>query len=169
MKNKLKVVNVRLVNEPTLYSTKEVKCSDDVIELMKNEIAGYDREVVCVLNLKTNSQVISMNVVSIGTLSSCLVCARELFKCSILSNSAKIIMVHNHPSGNIIPSEEDISVTKKMNLAGSILGIELLDHIIIGGITGESFSFRENKLIDDHMNDDFQHFWKEKEKHVMER
>ncbi|MGN0672917.1 MAG: JAB domain-containing protein, partial [Anaerovoracaceae bacterium] len=78
--NELKVVNVRLVREPSLYSAEPIRNADDAVKLIADELSQYDREVFCVLNLKTNGQVINMNVVSMGTLSSSLVSMREVFK-----------------------------------------------------------------------------------------
>lgn len=86
--------------------------------------------------MDTKNQPIAINVVSVGTLSSSLVHPREVFKPAILSNSASIILSHNHPSGDCTPSSEDISVTARIKESGKLLGIELLDHIIIGDMDG---------------------------------
>lgn len=145
MKNKLDVVNIRLVKEPSLYSTKPLNSPEAVLELMAEEMSSYDREVLCILNLKTNSQVINMNIVSVGTINSTLVNPREIFKSSILSNACAIIAIHNHPSGNIMPSREDVNITKRLKMSGAILGIDLLDHIIIGGTSGEMYSFKSKR------------------------
>lgn len=147
MKNELEVVNIRLVKEPSLYSEKQLRCSDDVVELMGEELAEYDREVLCVLNMKTNGQVINMNIVSVGGIERTLIFPREIFKSSILANASSIILMHNHPSGTVKPSREDIEVTKRIQKCGELLGIELIDHIIIGGITREKFSFRGNGVV----------------------
>ncbi|HIS07612.1 MAG TPA: JAB domain-containing protein [Candidatus Choladocola avistercoris] len=145
MMNELNVVNIRLVNEPSLYSEKELKSPEAVLELMASEMASYDREVLCVLNLKANGQVINMNIVSVGTVNASLVNPREIFKSSILSNACGIILVHNHPSGRMSPSKEDVNVTKRLRMAGAILGIELLDHVIIGGTSGKMYSFMSSR------------------------
>ena len=89
MENKLNVVNIRLVKEPSLYSTKPLKSPEAVLELMAEEMSSYDREVLCILNLKANGQVINMNIASIGTINAALVCPREIFKSSILSNALR--------------------------------------------------------------------------------
>ena len=86
-----------------------------------------------------------MNIVSVGTINSALVNPREIFKSSILSNACAIIAVHNHPSGNIMPSREDVNITKRLKMSGAILGIDLLDHIIIGGTSGEMYSFKSKR------------------------
>ena len=147
MSHELPVVSVRLVNDPPLYSEKPLRKVNDIIELMSQELAQYDREVLCILNLKANGQAINMSIVSMGGLSHSIVSPREIFKCSILSNASRIIALHNHPSGNVTPSMEDIRVTKKLIACGELMEIPLADHIIVGGTTGETFSMYENNMI----------------------
>ena len=88
-----------------------------------------DREIFVALHLNARNQPVGHEVVSIGS----LVHPREIFKAAILSNSAGVILVHNHPSGDATPSREDIELTRRMVKAGEILGIEVLDHIIVAG------------------------------------
>ena len=88
--NELKVVNIRLVKEPSLYSTEPIKNPQDVLNMVARELASYDREVFAILNLKTNGQVINLNICSVGTLSASMVSPREVFKSSILSNAASL-------------------------------------------------------------------------------
>jgi len=82
--------------------------------------------------LDTKHKVIGINTVSIGNLNSCLVHPREVFKPAILSNTAAIILGHNHPSGDTKPSNEDIEITRRIAEAGKLLSISVLDHIIVG-------------------------------------
>ena len=90
----------------------------------------------------------SVEVVGIGALNYCITSIREVFKNLILSNAAGFIFFHNHPSGDVSPSEGDMEVTEKLKKAGDLLDIPLLDHIIIGGTYGKSFfSFREQRLL----------------------
>ena len=147
--NEIKVVNVRLVKEPSLYSTEPIKTPEDVLKVIAGELANYDREVFMVLNLKTNGQVINMNICSVGTLNASLVSPREVFKSAILSNAAAFIAVHNHPSGNKTPSEEDKDVTERLAECGRMLDIRMLDHIIVAGETGELSSFKSMGLMPD--------------------
>ena len=147
MKYELDVVKIRLVKEPSWYSEEPLNKSADVAKLMAKEFADYDREVFCILNLATDGKVINMNVVSVGTLNAALVSPREVFKSSILSNAAAIIAVHNHPSGNVLPSKMDKLITQRLREAGELLDIELLDHIIIGGNDGQFFSFQEENML----------------------
>ena len=97
--NEIKVVNIRMVKEPSLYSADPISSPQDVLDVITNEMKDYDREVFAILNLKSNGQVINMNVCSVGTLNSSMVSPREVFKSSILSNAAAFIAIHNHPSG----------------------------------------------------------------------
>ena len=145
----LKVVNIRLVKEPSLYSDTSISSPRDVINLVAKELATYDREVFAVLNLKSNGQVINMNVCSVGTLNASMVSPREVFKSSILSNAASFIAIHNHPSGNGEPSAEDKEVTERLMRCGKLLDIKMLDHIIVAGETGKMTSFRTEGLLDD--------------------
>ena len=147
--NELKVVNIRLVKEPSLYSENTISSPRDVVELVAKELATYDREVFAVLNLKSNGQVINMNVCSVGTLNASMVSPREVFKSSILSNAASFIAVHNHPSGNGEPSAEDKEVTRRLMECGKLLDIKMLDHIIVAGESGKLTSFRAEGLLED--------------------
>lgn len=152
-KNELEVVNIRLIKEPSLYSEKPLHSPEDVKELVAKELASYDREVMCVLNMKTNGQVINMNIVSVGSINSALVSPREVFKSAILANAANVILVHNHPSGSVEPSREDILLTKRLEDCGNLLDIPVLDHVIVGGTTGEMFSFKSNDQMDEKWRD----------------
>ena len=161
---KIEVVNIRMVKEPSIYSTEKIRTPDDVLRVIANELATYDREVFAVLNLKTNGQPINLNICSVGTLDASVVSPREVFKSCILSNSAAFIAIHNHPSGSITPSLEDKDVTKRLlscsELLGvkmldhrllscsELLGVKMLDHIIIGGETGDMYSFKSDGLLD---------------------
>ena len=100
---KIEVVNIRMVKEPSIYSTEKMKSPEDVLRVIANELATYDREVFAVLNLKTNGQPINLNICSVGTLDSAAVSPREVFKSTILSNSAAFVAIHNHPSGSTSP------------------------------------------------------------------
>lgn len=94
--DELQVVRIRLVDSPPLYSKKQLKSPQAVYQFLSDEFSGLDREMVCVLNLKTNGEVINLNVVSLGSLNASIMEPREVFKSSILSNAASIILLHNH-------------------------------------------------------------------------
>ena len=158
--NEIKVVNVRLVKEPSLYSTKEVTSPEVVMEVVAGELKNYDREVFAILNLKTNGKPINLHICSIGTLDATMVNPREAFKAIILSNAASFICVHNHPSGNCEPSQDDIAVTERMVRCGELMGIKMLDHIIIAAETGEQASFLRKGLLDGmRSRDDYTSEW----------
>lgn len=97
MENKyeLDMVSIRLVKEPGIFSDKKVRGVDDAVEVIGEYISEYDREIFCVMNVKTDGSVINMNIVSQGTLNSSEVSPREVFKSSILSNSAAVLLFHN--------------------------------------------------------------------------
>lgn len=145
---KIEVVNIRMVKEPSLYSTEKIKSPEDVLRIIAKELATYDREVFAVLNLKSNGQPINLNICSMGTLDSSMVSPREVFKSCILSNSAAFIAIHNHPSGNISPSQEDRDVTSRLLGCSELLGIKMLDHIVVAGESGSMYSFKNEGEMD---------------------
>ena len=148
MKKGLDVVKIRLVKEDCLYENDFVTSKSDAVEVMKKELADYDREVFCILNLKTRGEVINMNIVSQGTWNASIVSPREVFKSSILSNAAGIIALHNHPSGNIKPSREDYETTKRLKECGDLLDIPLIDHVIVAAGGRKVYSFKEHDELD---------------------
>ena len=144
----LKVVNVRLVESHSLHSEKVLNSPEAVAEIVANEFKNYDREVFAVINLNTKLKPININICSMGTLNTALINPREVFKSSILSNAASFIAVHNHPSGDITPSREDIAITKRLIKCGDILDIKMIDHLVIGAGNGKIYSFREEGVFD---------------------
>ena len=109
-----------------------IRGPSDAARLVMEEMRHLDREHFRVLLLNTKRRVIAIRDVSVGGLDSSLVHPRELFKECIRRSSAAVILVHNHPSGDPQPSQDDIRVTRRLCEAGKLLGIEVLDHIIIG-------------------------------------
>lgn len=118
----------------------------DVAELCMEDMRYYDKEHFKIILLNTKNQVISTELISIGSLNASIVHPREIFTLPIRKSAAAIILVHNHPSGDPTPSNEDLKVTRRLCEAGRILGIEVIDHIIIG--EGRFFSFREKGILD---------------------
>ena len=112
--NGLKMVSIRLVDDPPIYSEDKIQNPNDAVQLLLKEFDSVDRELFFVLNLKTNGQVINVNIASMGTLNSCILSPREIFKASILSNAASVILMHNHPSGDCTPSKQDVLMTKRL-------------------------------------------------------
>jgi DNA repair protein RadC len=95
-------------------------------------LGEFDREVFVVLSLDTKNRVLAVEATSVGSLSSTIVHPREVFKSAILANAAGIIVAHNHPSGDLEPSVDDLQLTDRLKDVGALLGIPLLDHVIIG-------------------------------------
>lgn len=130
---RINMISLKIVKEGSiLYDVRRLSTPSEAAGLGKRFLEDLDREQVIVCCLDNKNQSVSINVVSVGTLNSSLVHPREVFKTAILSNAASIILFHNHPSGDPEPSQEDINITTRIKDAGGILGIELLDHIIIG-------------------------------------
>ncbi len=111
---------------------KSVRCPQDIADLVMEEMRYLDKEHFRIIPLNIKNQVLEIVPVSIGSLNSSPVHPREVFKHAIKLSSAAIILVHNHPSGDPTPSREDLEVTKRLAEGGKLLGIEVLDHIIIG-------------------------------------
>ncbi len=148
MQGELEVVNVRLTKERSLYSDAYIKSSEDAVRIVSEELANYDREAMCIINLNSKSQPICLSIVSVGTLNYCVVSPREIFKASILANAAAVIAVHNHPSGHLEPSNEDILMAKRLNKAGNLLGIKLVDFVICGE-KGDFLSFHHTGMMEE--------------------
>ena len=122
-----------------------IKSSKDASVVLKDNLRGLCKEHFQILMLNTKNHLLGVETVSIGSLNSSIVHPRELFKTAIKKSAAAIILAHNHPSGDATPSGEDIEVTKRIKNAGNILGIDVLDHIIIG--ENCYYSFKEEKIL----------------------
>lgn len=116
----------------------------DVDRILRGRIANLDRENFVVVLLNTKNEVIETSTVSVGTLSTSLVHPREVFKPAIRASAASVILAHNHPSGKVEPSKEDREVTRRLGEAAGILGIEVLDHVIVGD---GYFSLKEHGML----------------------
>jgi DNA repair protein RadC len=124
---------------------KKVNSPEDAYMEFKNKFRGKQKEYFMALFLDTRNQIIKTVEISIGSLDSSIVHPRELFKEAISSSSASVIVAHNHPSGNPEASKEDIELTKRLVQAGKIMGIEIIDHLIIGD--GKFISLKREELI----------------------
>ena len=107
------------------------------------DLRGLRKEHFVTLLLNARNQLISREDIAVGTLNSSLVHPREVFAPAIASSAASMILAHNHPSGDVTPSREDIELTRRMKQAGEILGIEVVDHLIVGGDGAKFLSMRE--------------------------
>jgi DNA repair protein RadC len=128
------------------YENKTIRSPRDGADIIRQFIGDMDREVFVVACLDIKNKVANITTVSMGSLNASIVHPREVFKTAILSNAGSIIIGHNHPSGNPEPSFEDIGVTKRLVEAGKLLGIEILDHVIIGD-DGNFTSLAEKRML----------------------
>lgn len=129
-------------------ATREKLCissSSDAIEFLQPEMEDYDKEHFIILMLDTRNNLIRKETIFIGTLNNSIIHPREIFKPAIIESAASLILSHNHPSGDPAPSEDDIEVTRKLKEAGKIIGIDILDHVIIG--RGRSYSLLDNGML----------------------
>ena len=128
---KVKSLEVREI-EYTYDKRPKINSMDDVVQIVKPMISDPNKEFFMALYLNTKNGVLKQEVISIGSLNANIVHPREIFKTACMISASSIIVAHNHPSGDPTPSREDIEITKKLHEAGKMMGIELLDHVIIG-------------------------------------
>jgi len=117
----------------------------EVAGYLKEEMRYYKKEHFRIILLNTKNQLISVEDISVGSLSTTIVHPREIFHYPVKKSAAAIILAHNHPSGDPTPSREDLEITERLVEAGELLGITVLDHVIIG--EGRHISFKEEGLI----------------------
>ena len=121
----------RLEGYPEHGKKLSVKTPDEVVSLVRGRLRGKKKEHFLVLLLDTRGQLIKTSEVSVGSLDSSIVHPREVFKEAMSASAASVIFVHNHPSGDPEPSEDDVKLTERLVQAGEIMGIDVLDHIIV--------------------------------------
>lgn len=141
------IYSVKLVRMDTLAMRERIKINGphDAVALLQKYLHGVDREHFVIVMLDTKGQVIGISTVSIGDISSAIVHPREVFKPAILASAASILLGHNHPSGDPTPSPEDAAVTRRLCEVGELLGIEVVDHVVIGD-PGRFVSLKEKGL-----------------------
>lgn len=144
----LDVVRIKLVKDAPLFSELPLHNPYEAVDVIGSLLCEMDREVVCVVNLQSDLKPVNVTFASIGSLNEAMVHPRELLKASILSNAASVMLVHSHPSGNLLPSRQDTMITDRMNMVCELVGIPLIDHVIVGGDNREFFSFKEKGLMD---------------------
>ena len=145
---KLREVRIRLEEGRALLSDVPMSNPEAALEVMRRELSGYDREVLCVVNLNNRMQPVNFHVVSVGDLSQSIAAIPNIMKSGILSNAHGFLLLHNHPSGDVTPSQADILTTRRVIEAGKLIGISCMDHIIVGGGNGTYFSMREQGTVD---------------------
>jgi len=127
---KLKMVK----EDSALYEVPVIKSPTEVYQAAKQLLALHEEpeEHFCILCLNTKNKIVGVHTISIGSLNASIVHPREVFKAAMLNNASGIICLHNHPSGDPEPSRDDLEITRRLVEAGKIIGIEVLDHVIIG-------------------------------------
>lgn len=133
------------INVNNIISLKKIHETKDVYFYYGSSFLFEEQEKLLALFLNSKNEVLKEKIIFMGTANQSIVHPRDIFKEAILNNAIKIIIVHNHPSGNVSPSQEDKKFTQKLKEAGELLSIPLLDHIIIGKNT--YFSFLEQNLL----------------------
>ena len=122
-----------------------IRSSKDVYNMFFNELSSLKKEKAIGLYLDTKNKVIKKEVLSVGILDSSLIHPRELFKEAIKESAKSVILIHNHPSGDCNPSEDDIRLTKILIEAGDLMGINFLDHVVIG--KNCFYSFKDDRIV----------------------
>lgn len=144
LKQSVLIIHLEMVKDAEItYGEMKMENAEEAATLIKKFLGDVDREclVVCATDIKMKP--VHIQLTAMGAINYCPVSISDIFKAALLSNAANILLFHNHPSGDVTPSEDDIQVTKRVMEAGKLLGIPLLDHIILG--EGDSFySFRES-------------------------
>ncbi len=135
-------IRVVLENATGLYSTEPISSADDAVRIMAQAISSMDREYFCVVNLNRLYQPIGYSIVGMGTVGDTLVSQSNLFRAALLSNAAAILVLHNHPSGNLRPSPQDLLLTAQINTLAKLFDLDFLDHVIVGQ-RNQTYSIRK--------------------------
>lgn len=156
--NKEKYPTARYVKFERIIREKDVAGYYHIPEYIRSPEDAYDtiveltqadretQEIFGVISLNTKNKVLGCEVIHKGSVNASIVHPRDVYKLALLKGATSIMVFHNHPSGNPAPSREDIDVTKRLNDCGKLLGVELLDHIIVGD-DGDFVSLREKGYV----------------------
>lgn len=134
---------VKVKQEVKTWKRMQIYSSQDLGKIISEKIGSDTQENFVLIGLNTKLQVNMLSIVFIGGVNSVHVEMPAIFQRLLMSNSSQFIIAHNHPSGNLTPSEGDIHLTKRIKRAGALMGIKLLDHIIVNNETYTSFAERE--------------------------
>ncbi|WP_199615573.1 JAB domain-containing protein [Paenibacillus alkalitolerans] len=148
---RINIYSLRQVKEKSgLYEldTKRILSPDTAAEIIRKvlELDQMDVEYFGILTLNNKNEVAGAHILGKGTINTVIATPRDIFKAALMNNAISVILFHNHPSGDPTPSPEDIQMTKRVEEAGQIIGIDVLDHIIIGH-EGRFYSLKANGLI----------------------
>lgn len=136
-------VKLKMVKEPEPIYCKNINTLDDMCEMLGQVFDDSDREKFVVVSFSAAMEPIAVEVVAIGSIDSCHVDVKSIFKHALLANATGIIVAHNHPSGNVNPSNDDARFTKRIVDCGELLDINVYDSIVYGS-PGNRYSFMEN-------------------------
>jgi len=125
-------------------SNGKIICAEDVFNLYHDRLKDLKQEHFIVLLMNTKNHIIGEETISKGTVDSSIIHPREVFKPAIKNSASRIILVHNHPSGDPKPSEEDLRITNNLERSGGVIGISIIDHVIVGN--NRWWSLKEEKL-----------------------
>ncbi len=120
------------MNSPSNYKNTQVKEPNDIVKILMNEMQYEKREIAKIILLNNKNNILKIKDIAIGGNNFVTIGMKDILTEAVRENVPKIILVHNHPSGNSTPSNQDYEVTKKLETSAKILGIELIDHIVIG-------------------------------------
>lgn len=138
----LKIVKVPAVHEPD--SNEKITRPEDIAN-WANPVRNSMQEHFLCLSLNNAGEILNNRVITIGLLNYSLIHPREVFRGAITDNASSVILIHNHPSGSLEPSSQDIEITKQLKLAGDIIGIQVMDHVIV--TRNSHLSMRERGLV----------------------
>ncbi len=133
--------NIRVIRSGGIKYAGVNDTLEDAINIMGKEMAMYNRETVCVLNIDNDGKPKHFSYISMGGIDASVIDERIVFQQALLTDTERIVLIHNHPSGDIAPSAADIMVTKKLSDIGKMLGVQLLDSVIVGGGYNSSSTF----------------------------
>lgn len=132
---KFSKIKIQMVKEKSFnYNSRTIKTATDVVKFI-NEIEQLDKateENVILICMNTKNQIIAYNHISRGTINTCKIDMKSIYKTILLCNASKFILVHNHPSGNATPSCDDFEVTDKLKESSKVMDIQFIDHIVAG-------------------------------------
>ena len=146
----LDMVTVKLVTTGQLGTGETITTPYDAVRVIGDMLRDLDREHLCVINLKADLTPVNCNIVSVGNIDGSPACPALIVKSAILSNVPNIIVLHNHPSGNVKPSFQDKEVTEKIRYTCKMVGLTMLDHIVVGENLCYSFQADEILFIHDY-------------------
>ena len=144
---KIDIVKIQMVRDGTIeYGKKPIKNPQDLVELGLKFLKNADREMFLLVCLNTKNFVNCIHLIAIGTLDRAVISGREVMKTALLANAASVAFIHNHPSGDVQPSPEDVHLTKTLASCSDLFDIRVLDHVIVAD-DGKYQSFVEKQLL----------------------